>query len=91
MRRLTNIWRTVDDDKPAKKQKYALDPVCISAIWASGTGDLAKNIYGWTGDIGATCGAQWYYSNAVVGGDGFKPPCVVRASCCVRFLLIFSC
>lgn len=51
-----------------------MDPVCISAIWLAGPD---SEIYGWTGDIGASCGAQWYYSNAIVGIDGFQPPCVV--------------
>ncbi|TGJ82606.1 hypothetical protein E0Z10_g6163 [Xylaria hypoxylon] len=73
-----SLFQPIEDDKPTEKDHvaYDLDPICIVAIWVTWPVPVDMGIYGWTGDLGASCGAQWYYSNSVVGANGFRPPCV---------------
>ncbi|RWA06135.1 hypothetical protein EKO27_g8965 [Xylaria grammica] len=73
-----SLFQPIEEGKTVKRDggKYQLDPICISAIWATWPVPVDMGVHGWTGDIGASCGAQWYYSNTVVGQKGFRPPCV---------------
>lgn len=48
------------------------DAICLSAVIASG--DAAT--WTWTGDMGYTCGAQWYNSQFPVGSSNNPPRCV---------------
>ncbi|KAL2008388.1 hypothetical protein VTN00DRAFT_8370 [Thermoascus crustaceus] len=48
------------------------DAICLSAIIASG--DSAQ--WTWTGDMGYTCGAQWYHSDFTIGSSNNAPRCV---------------
>lgn len=48
------------------------DAICLSAIIASG--DSAQ--WTWTGDMGYTCGAQWYPSDFTIGTSNNAPRCV---------------
>jgi hypothetical protein len=48
------------------------DAICLSAVIASG--DSAQ--WTWTGDMGYTCGAQWYNSQFPVGNSNSPPRCV---------------
>jgi len=48
------------------------DAICISYIYASGN----RAQYAWYGDIGFTCGADWYPSNFTVGDGYYQPKCV---------------
>ncbi|KAH0564729.1 hypothetical protein GP486_001876 [Trichoglossum hirsutum] len=47
------------------------DAICISAVVAMG--DSAQ--WTWTGDLGFTCGAQWYPSQFPVGASNNPPRC----------------
>lgn len=48
------------------------DAICISYVYASGNGAQ----YAWYGDMGYTCGADWYPSNFTVGDGHYQPKCV---------------
>ena len=48
------------------------DAICLSAVMVSG--DSAQ--WSWTGDMGYTCGAQWYESKFTVGASNSPPRCV---------------
>jgi hypothetical protein len=48
------------------------DAICISYIYASGNGAQ----WAWYGDMGYTCGADWYPSSFKVGSGTYSPKCV---------------
>lgn len=48
------------------------DGICLSAVIAMGAGAQ----WTWTGDMGFTCGAQWYNSQVAVGSSNNPPRCV---------------
>lgn len=48
------------------------DAICISYIYATGNGAQ----WAWYGDIGYTCGADWYPSSFKVGDGTYTPKCV---------------
>ncbi|KAH0538331.1 hypothetical protein FGG08_005066 [Glutinoglossum americanum] len=63
--------------KPAQPEYISIvmqesDAICLSAVVASG--DSAQ--WTWTGDMGYTCGAQWYNSEFPVGSSNNPPRCV---------------
>jgi len=48
------------------------DGLCIAYLshtWADGTNR------GWLGDMGASCGQNWYYSDVIVGSNSHMPDC----------------
>ncbi|KAF1965082.1 hypothetical protein BU23DRAFT_561413 [Bimuria novae-zelandiae CBS 107.79] len=49
------------------------DALCIAGISVM-TDD--QGAFGWTGDFGYYCGAPWYYSSTVIGGNNYMPKCV---------------
>jgi hypothetical protein len=48
------------------------DAICISYIFVSGNGAQ----WVWYGDLGWTCGADWYHNYFMVGGGTYAPRCV---------------
>jgi hypothetical protein len=48
------------------------DGICLAAVMAAGDGVQ----WLWTGDIGYTCGAQWYQSNYTMGNSNAPIKCV---------------
>lgn len=48
------------------------DAICIAFIIVSGDGGE----WTWLGDMGKTCGADWYNSNFKIGTGTYTPPCV---------------
>jgi hypothetical protein len=63
--------------KPAQPEYLSVvmnegDAICLSAIFASGN---AAN-WGWTGDMGYACEAQWYPSSFPIGNSNSAPRCV---------------
>lgn len=48
------------------------DAICLSAVFANGDGAT----WGWTGDMGYACDAQWYASDYVMGNSNSAPRCV---------------
>ncbi|KAK4697493.1 hypothetical protein P7C71_g599, partial [Lecanoromycetidae sp. Uapishka_2] len=64
-----------NDDEQAPYVMLAMnekDAICISFIIVSG--DAAE--WTWLGDMGKTCGADWYNSNFEVGSGTYTPACV---------------
>lgn len=47
------------------------DALCITYVTASGNGVS----WNWMGDIGYTCGGDWYPSTAKFGSDNYQPKC----------------
>ena len=46
------------------------DAVCVAYVgqtWPDGEQRA------WLGDLGRSCGKGWFYSNTVIGNDGYKP------------------
>ncbi len=63
--------------KPAKPEYVSIvmhenDGICLAAVSASGDGVQ----WAWTGDMGYTCGAQWYNSKYTVGNSNQPIRCV---------------
>ncbi len=63
--------------KPAQPEYVSIvmqenDAICVSAVIAMG--DAAQ--WTWTGDVGYTCGAQWYNSQFSIGASNSPPRCV---------------
>jgi hypothetical protein len=48
------------------------DAICLSGLAVSGNGDQ----WTWTGDMGYTCGAQWYPSKRTIGTSNIPIKCV---------------
>ena len=48
------------------------DAICVSMITASGNGAE----WTWLGDMGKTCGADWFPSNFKIGDGTYTPDCV---------------
>ena len=72
---------TIDNEQNGKKAKQAeylmlamneSDAICISMIMVSGDGAE----WTWVGDMGKTCGADWYPSNFKIGDSTQTPACV---------------
>ncbi|KAF8538049.1 hypothetical protein BDD12DRAFT_742851 [Trichophaea hybrida] len=49
------------------------DPLCIAYISLTWPDGLKR---AWIGDVGKTCGAQWYYSQTISGANDHRPCCV---------------
>jgi len=47
------------------------DAICITYVAVSGNGVS----WTWMGDVGYTCGADWYPSTAKFGSDNYQPKC----------------
>lgn len=47
------------------------DAICITYVTVSGNGVS----WNWMGDVGYTCGADWYPSTAKFGSDNYQPRC----------------
>jgi hypothetical protein len=63
--------------QPAKPEYISIvmhenDGICLAAVVASGEGVQ----WAWTGDIGYTCGAQWYPSKYTMGNSNQPIRCV---------------
>lgn len=72
---------TINNDqnggKPAKPEYISIvmhenDGICIAAVAAAGDGVQ----WAWTGDVGYTCGAQWYPSRYTMGNYNQPIRCV---------------
>jgi hypothetical protein len=66
----------VDASYVAVYGDFGTNAICISAI---GLTTSTNEKYGWTGDVGVTCGMQWHWSNTTVGivnGKKYNPGCV---------------
>jgi hypothetical protein len=64
-------------ETPAKPEYVSIfmhesDGICLAALAASGEGVQ----WAWTGDIGYTCGAQWYNSKYTIGNSNQPIRCV---------------
>ncbi|KAL9078468.1 MAG: hypothetical protein Q9157_002621 [Trypethelium eluteriae] len=49
------------------------DAICVSFVAITEPSGLSR---GWTGDIGAHCGGNWFYSAQIVGEGNYRPRCV---------------
>ncbi|KAF2203634.1 hypothetical protein GQ43DRAFT_364459, partial [Delitschia confertaspora ATCC 74209] len=63
--------------KPAQPAYISLvmnevDAICLAAVIVSGNSAQ----WTWTGDMGFTCGAQWYNSQVAIGGSNVPLRCV---------------
>lgn len=47
------------------------DAICITYVTVSGNGVS----WNWMGDVGQTCGGDWYPSTAKFGSDNYQPKC----------------
>ncbi|KAF2855908.1 hypothetical protein T440DRAFT_438333 [Plenodomus tracheiphilus IPT5] len=77
----TTIGLSLDNnqngEKPAKPEYVSIvmherDGICLAAVVAASQGVQ----WVWTGDIGYTCGAQWYASKYTFGGSNQPIRCV---------------
>ncbi|MCJ1428258.1 hypothetical protein MMC29_006167, partial [Sticta canariensis] len=77
----TNIKVHHGDTEPenaAKQPEYILltmnddDAICVNYVAVTGPDN---NQMGWYGDVGFTCGADWYHSQYKIGANDYMPRC----------------